>query len=353
MTLWRFVARNGTNLVELKARNRKVSLRLRAPSSASFTLDGRDPSAAEILELATDLQLYRDGALVYRGPIGASRDSISEDAHTVEFSSLDYRARLQRVRIDADVVLSGTTDRDLAWGLVETAQGRISGNMGITRGAHAGCTTARTEMIAAGQFVADVIERYARLDPGFDWTISPSLELLMWDQRGSMSGPILDFGGIVSGVERTYDPGAYANTMRANGATGVAAQIVTASDLTARVEGRWDGQVGYTELTTVDAVLAAAQGALNDAERAPSTYGVQMRPGRWGGLEHIDCGDLCTLRVRSGRLDVNEPLRVQDIDISISESGDEQVTLGVAPSSRSYAIRTQDFERRLHALERR
>ncbi|HEY7822002.1 MAG TPA: hypothetical protein VIG24_04175, partial [Acidimicrobiia bacterium] len=189
----------GTPATDLTyARQRALDLRLDEPSTATFVIDGRSEQAATIAELATELSVYRDRELIFRGPIGATSDTITEDRHDITVTAVDYRGRLDRLTIDADVTYTSQLDRDIAWDLIVNAQAKTGGNLGITRGPALTGATSRTITFTGGITVRQALDRLASLSPGFDWDVTPDRQFRLWDQRGADNGVILDYGGLVA-----------------------------------------------------------------------------------------------------------------------------------------------------------
>src|SRR6516162_604313 len=109
---WRFTAHRrqfapaswqSTLIAELPhARQRTVTLAYLTPTVVQFVLDGHDPHAALLTELATDVICWRwddtpgYDVAVARVLIDHSQDVIDESSHTVTFTGHDYAALLQR-----------------------------------------------------------------------------------------------------------------------------------------------------------------------------------------------------------------------------------------------------------------
>jgi hypothetical protein len=81
------------------------------------------------------------------------------------------------------------------------------------------------------------------------------------------------------------------------------------------------------------------------------TYTVPLQPGAWQGPGHIWAGDTVRMRISSGRLQVDSDLRVQQIDIVIDSSENENVTLTIGQVPLRIGKAIQGILRRLRALE--
>ena len=88
---------DGSEVADLVgARDRRMSWRIDAPATVTWTTTGDDPGALEAHELRRDLIVYRDGQKMFRGRIGATSDRLDTTGHTVTWSAVDYRGLLAR-----------------------------------------------------------------------------------------------------------------------------------------------------------------------------------------------------------------------------------------------------------------
>jgi hypothetical protein len=324
------------------ARARSVTARLGADqnSEAAFTLDGKDPQAAAFTELQSDLWCWRQGwpAPVLQGRIAPTSDTMDSSRHLVSVTAMDYRSVLARRRLFSSDTLSYTAaDQSLiAWTLLQATQGRAGGNLGIVPGAGAVSGVPRTLTFQAGDFIGPAIAQMAAMDSGFDWDITPygasDLRLDIWSPfRGTARGVILEYGSpLVKTMTRVVDPSAFANALLVTGdpsGTLTPAQP-EAADIATRPEGRWDQVVSTTQLTAAGLSSRAAY-ELATAETLTPSYAVELQAGAWDGPGHIWLGDEVTVRARSGRLAVNDLLRVAEVAVVIGDDGSERVTLQI------------------------
>lgn len=357
MAEWQFVAANGAQQIDLTAATgRKLTARLWSPSEASFTIDGRNEQATVLMELATDLLVRRNGVDLYRGRVGATSDSIGADTHSVDVPTGDYRALLLRRLLYDDDELDWTGDQsDIVWGLVEATQARAGGDLGITRGVGAVTGVSRTVDYEPGASIGEAVQQLAQLDDGFEWDISPALELdVYYPQRGQVGGEtvVLDYGGLVSGVQRNVDPGNYANALRVTGDAALTPEVREAADLATRPEGRWDAQVGLTTIQQQPLLAARADWLLGVRQVVTPSYTLQLRPGGWEGPAHVWLGDTCRLSISSGRLAVDTLLRVVEVSVDLPGDGDEVVSLTLGSARQSMGGLLADNLLRLGQLER-
>src|ERR671922_368428 len=139
---WQLVAgpaSGGHELALTAARDRRYTAKLTEPSELSFTIDGRHPQAAAIVELTTDIHLlWTDAAgqtrILDRHRVGGNpQDVITEDSHRLQVATLDYREVLARRNLYSfnQLVWTGIDQAEIAWGLVAQTQGNAGGALGI------------------------------------------------------------------------------------------------------------------------------------------------------------------------------------------------------------------------------
>ena len=359
----------GVTLALTDARSRTAVFRT-APDTfheASFVIDGRSPQAAGFRELSSDLQLYRNGELLAALRIVPTADTLDADSHTVSVTALDYREVLRRRLIfpdDLNTFWDSTDQAVIAWQMIQGTQARPGGNLGISRGLGRTTDTTRSFQTGPADFVGDDITRIAQMAGGFDWDITAyapgDLRLDIWSpQRGADRGVILEYGGgLVASITRAVDPTTYANSWLVTGQvpSPQPGPIAASSfwDDTAGIAtdpaGRWDQAQG-TQLKDQQSIRDRLAWHLADSVTVIPAYTVVMQPGTWGGPGHIWLGDLVTVRIKSGRLNVNDQLRVMEIAVAIGDDGDETVTLQAGRLPWRLEKHIPLILRRLRALE--
>ena len=372
----------GHALALTEARNRTAVFRCDPGTSheASFDIDGRSVQASGFAELISDLQVIRNGQILAALRIVPTADQLDAMQHVVSVTARDYREVLRRRLVlpgDAltwngpDVVVNSgdfsggggggagppfTDQAVIAWQIIQGVQARNGGDLGIVPGAGQATGHGPDYAIGVGDFAGDAIDALAQTANGFDWDITAygpaDLRLDIWSPyRGFDRGVILEHGGgLVARTGRTVDPSAFANAWLVTGSqasgtsnTGFIGSgggggggsapppnwiVVSEPGLPADPAGRWD-QVDGTSLATFPAVSARAYRDLANGLAVIPSYVIELYPGKWGGPGHIWLGDAVTVRVMSGRLRVNDKLRVSEIAVTIGEEGQEQVTLTV------------------------
>lgn len=355
---WAFVVatRQGTALGELTAaRGRRLSFRLDAPAEASCSLSGRDDQALLIDELRTDLIAYREGVRVFRGRIGPSADDLDPDGHTLGITAHDYRAMLDRRVLYAGDTRDflGVDQEAIGWSLIAATQARTAGDLGITRGASQSTGVLRDRSYETGKGVGEALAELGRVSNGFEWAIDADLVYRVFSpQRGTTRAVVLAYPGNLRSVRRTLATNGFTNAGRVSGAEGVAAVEWEVAGLASSLEGRFDSQIGYTDVTEPATLAAKANYHSVEGSARRASYAVTFQAGGWGGPEELWVGDTVQLVVKSGRLRSSIVQRVVQIDIDAGDDGPENVTVTLGRTPADGVQRAVDTERRLRQLER-
>lgn len=313
------------------ARGRTVTWRLDGPATAQFTIDGRSDEASAIVSLATDLHLYREGVKVFRGRLGPETDDLGPSEHISQFTALDYRAMLAFRQIGtAGVTYTATAAGAIALDLVADSQALSGGNWGVVAGV--GCATGTSRDLTAlpGKPIVELIDEMGHLDNGYEWEIDANLALNLWHpMRGAANGVVLEYGGMISRVNRLLDPKDFANSALVTGNTDLTPVASVTAGIGTDPRGRWEISAGYPTILPQATLNARGPWVLDQASTLRPTYRVTMRPGAWEGPSHIWLGDTVTLAMSSGRLSVADPFRVAEVSVAPGEDGTEVVALGL------------------------
>ncbi len=354
----------------LQAQNKTLVLRTEPGQNhqASFDIDGRSPVAAAIVELETDVfVLYGDGIL-FDGRVGDSQDTLTASAHRTIINAYDYREVLRRRAVlPGDKVSWGTSTArsSIAWTMIKATQARPGGNLGISQGVLQDTSNALPSFTAQfGDYIGDDIDSLAQLDPPFEWEINPyGLADLRFDvfspSKGTDNGVVLAYGDHrISQITRKADPSTFADCVYVTSSASVGgtktltAQHLEDPQIGARLEQRWDSVVG-TQDQTQETLNAHAAGLLQTLQVVIPAYEVTLRPGAWDGPDWLFLGDTVTLQISSGRLAVNEKLRVVEMSFAISPDGIETLTLAIGAIPFKIHKKIATILRRLRYLDTR
>lgn len=348
----------GEPIVDLRgASSRRATFRLTEPSGIDWKMDGLDPAAAAVDELATDVLVYRNGEKLLRARAGATGDTLGNDAHDVDFTALDYRALIARRTVwpGSSAVFTATEQAAIAWELIADTQALTGGDAGVTRGFGRVTGISRDRTYEVGKKLGEALDQLARVDGGFDWEIDPELAFnVHYPARGTFKDFVAHYGATVSAVKRQVDPSEYANAIRHSGAEGGPTPVTrTVADLATRREGRWEDQVGDTDVTVASTLAEKADWYLSERSVIRPSYTATLAPGVWAGPSTLWLGDTCRLVIRSGRLDVNTMARVFELSVTIGDDGGETVEVTFDRPRSSFIRKASKDAARIDQLERR
>ncbi len=347
----------GEGLADLaSASDRKITFRLTEPSTIEWSMRGVDPAATVVDELATDVVAYRNGVRVLRARVGASDDDIDTDTHKVKFSAVDYRGVLARRTLwrTTQQTFTAQDQAAIAWQLIVDTQALTAGDLGISRGLGAVTGHNRDRTYEPGSSLGEALEQLARVQGGFDYDVSPELEFNIWcPGRGVEREFVAHHGATVTKVSRQVDPSTYANAVRQTGATGTTPATREVADLATRTEGRWEAQVGDTDVSVGTTISEKADWLLSERSVIRPAYTCTLAPEAWDGPATLWLGDTCRLVVRSGRLDVDTTARVYEIAVTPGDDGGETVEITFDRPQSSFIRRASRNQARIDQLERR
>jgi hypothetical protein len=313
-----------------------VSISLDGAVTASIEVNGLEPSLGYVRELVTDVLIYRNAVLLFRLRVVDTDDTFSRDAWTVALELVSYEHLLARRMLFADWVLVDL-DIDAAWKLIEYTQNRET--LGITRGTlEQGVQRQRS--LGMGDSIREAINDFAEAEAGYDWWIDQNL--VWWVQkprRGRTHDAEWRWGAEVAEVSRTSPVEDYANVVMAVGAQNETKipdppnpdrvyppptpQIAQTTDWPF---GLWESAVSYSNVITEASLLEKANWHLGQMANIRPTYKLLLEPGIWTPNHQV--GDVVPLRIQAPpRLDVRVPVRVEEIQISLTADGQETVSM--------------------------
>jgi hypothetical protein len=360
VTDWKFVVATaaGDPIAELTgAMSRRVTWRRDAAADAAWTMDGDDPSAVFVEELLTDLLVYRDRTLMFRGRIGTSSDDIDEeaDSHQCQFAAVDYRQFLTDLRF-TNTALSYTADSkdQIAWALIAHTQALSGGNLGITNHAEfmPGLHDRDYDQYKS---IGEAITQLGQTTNGFEWEVDAHRRFQLWaGQRGVTRDFVAHVGPKISKLGRAVNPADYRNVILGRGDPDTTTPYEAAvADIATRPEGRMEQVHVDQDLKEQDTVEERLDHLLDVAQVLQPNYTATVAPDEWDP-EVAWVGDTTGLVVQRGRLSVDIQERVEEVSVEIDDDGEETIQLTYGQGHRAnlaHILRRQGA--RLHNLERR
>lgn len=313
-----------------EAGGRTVTWRVDGAATVQFSINGRSDEAAGIVELATDLTVFRDHVKMFSGRIGPENDTLDADKHVAQFAAVDYRGMLAYHGQVADRRFDGVDQATIVDTVIDDDAALTGRDWGIdTAGIGTGASgQLRDVTFPAGETLAKSIGDLGRLLNGFEWEIDADLVLNRWyPQRGSDNGVKIDYGGLAQSVSRRLAPASFGNYAVALGSDETSPSIAAAGDLATDLRGVWQQVLSASSVSSQDTLDDKAAWLLDQTGTLRPDYGVVLAPDRWEGPDHIWIGDTVELVVKSGRLNERSAHRVVELAVAISDDGDETVTL--------------------------
>lgn len=381
-------------LVELTgARGRRLEQNWNAPAQLQFTLDGHDPAAALIVELAHEVIAWRwddtAGAdrPMFRGVIGQSEDELTIDKHVATFTCHDYAAMLGRRFTTAAYNVTQQDQDDIASFMVRLGNDLAQTSSGINfapgnyipltasqvnpdgtwRPAKSG--TLRDRNYAPQSDLLDLLTNLAKVQGGFDFDVSPlsmndgtdALRIFYPQQGITRTAPTLHYGSTVAKLTRAVNSDSYANYVRVLGNNGssdpAAAQLYSEAwqpgDANGRVVGLWAYSDNASDVSIQSTLDQQAAGDLAFYRVLMPTYTLGLTPGTYHAGA-FNMGDTVPLVIYSGRLKVNTAVRVVGIAYSVDDdTGDENVEVTVGRPTQSLSQILSATQRDVDELARR
>jgi len=390
-----FARPSDTGIAELTtARSRRLELAANDAAKLTFTVDGRSPAAAYVQELTTEAIAWRwDPALgrdvqMFRGIVVASDDAVSETAHSVNFTAMDYLQILRGrfLTSPADLVYTQQDQDAIVRDLVSRGSNVTSGNGatsfspgsriplavyaanpdGTQRTADSG--TKRDRTYTGQTSIGEAITNLAAVDGGFDVDVWPASDtwgtdyLRVWfPSRGvARTDVALAYGSTVSAFTRNVSVSDYANYVRVIGDSGGAATQLyadrwntDANNVGVTPVGLWMAGYNESDVNQQATLNEKAQGDLNVSGVLVPSYTLTLRPG-WFRPGYPNIGDTVPLVLASGRLQVSTTVRVLGINYAPLDDGDGEdveIVVGRPPLTLDALFRRS--RRDINALARR
>lgn len=162
---------------------------LNAPGAARITVPLRHTSVtpANYAVGQREVYIYRDADLVWGGELWTAR--ADADRQTLSLSATGFYERLRRRLIEDDQVFTAIDASTIVKDLIDYAQAKTGGDMGLDASDFGDFGPARTEHWCCwdGTSIADAIEVLANKANGFDYEITADKRVLGYRPRKALS----------------------------------------------------------------------------------------------------------------------------------------------------------------------
>lgn len=392
-----------TGIVELtNARSRKLDQGLNAAATLTFTLNGLDPAAQQLRELAQEVVAWRwdtntgQDVAMFRGPICQAQDQLTEQSYTINITCHDYVDLYSRrlttfaapytiSQMDQDNIVTTlmtwadhpntagtpwTTPPVAARSLIPGSYLPLNRLLVDPSGATRGLSTVLRDRSYTGQTtIGEALSNLSAVVNGFDYDVLPGGRASMGDSlrifypyQGILrTSPVLHYGTTVSTVDRTVQSANYGNYWRVIGNAGedanapqIYGEAYNADAYTGSQGsvGLWMSGDNASDVSIQSTLDAQAWGDLQAGGILVPSYSLGLRPGFYSPTL-FQMGDVLPLVLVIGRLNINTNIRVVGISYDIGDDGQEDVSLTVGRPDVTFAQLMQGPVRDINALARR
>jgi hypothetical protein len=267
-------------------------------------------------------------------------ESASGDDGGISVSCIELFHILSEKRYTSNSYTS-TDAGTIAWGLINTSQGLTGGNLGITQGTIN--ATQNRDRVYYDEKIGEKIIQLTEVINGFDFEITPSIKtntlsvFNVYAKRGStITSFALEYG---DGLKNNIQSWSRSRTL-----TDISNSII--------VEGEGLGDARLTA-TVTDAPTISAIGLLEERSQAKSVteqatlnqkadelirvkkaeqpiYEITLN-NAYNDFGLYDIGDIITLRIKYGYVNINTTMRIYAIEVTVSDTGEEVIKLTISP----------------------
>jgi hypothetical protein len=320
----------GPQVEVFDARDRKLTYRVDDSADFSFILDGNDPVWQYITELITDVWLYRDNQVFYRGRVGPTADNIDEESNTVSINTFDYREWLGRQVLGPGARISW--DQKPRSVIIQDILNYLNTQPGIkphfVLDSSRLSTTLNDFDILVGTTVKDALAAMT----GFGWQAIPTY--------ATPSSPgdviiravspfyyvlndyfVMEYGGVVSSLTRQLDTGNFANTVFVSGDMNLPPLVRNSSGLATDPRGPLGVVVSDPSIITTGGLSSRANQEITSRDTVMADWKCQLVDGGWINDKDAWLGDIVRFVVNSGRVNINDMYRITDFELALSDDG--------------------------------
>jgi hypothetical protein len=390
----------------MDARSRRLVRGLNKPASFSFSVDGHSPTARMLRELEHEVMVTRwsdwtgRDEEMFRGIVTQSQDILSEQRHTVNFVAHDLLAIYRRRYLTQRLAFTNTSQFTIASSLWFHGSTQLTTSSGISLmpasylpavsftirnpdgTGFSGQHPLRTREYPAQTEVGEAVDNLANVINGFDYDLISRngfreiFPRLFYPYRGVQRYDFaFVFGSTIGSLSRSVNSAAYANYARVVGQSDegqpqryAEGWTQDANDIAVNPAGLWMMADSMADVVIQSTLVDRVGGLLETYGVLMPAYSISLRPGAYFAVAPyeagipgeyreprgcFDVGDVVSLQIRSGRLDVDTWVRVYSQTFAIGDDGEENVEAEVARPEPTFIGLFRNADQRLSALERR
>lgn len=338
--LWDF--RTGLKEILPEALNRSYSYQLNRAGKASFTL----PLTVERLQRfplyigVTRLLIYREDKLIWAGVVWEVNEDAGDDDGNVNVQCIEIFHILSEKRYTSNTYTS-TDAGTIAWGLINTTQGLTGGDLGLTQG-----TIQATQNRDRQYFDEKIGEKIIQLTEvinGFDFEITPSIKVNtlgvfnVYSKRGATLNTFrLEYGeGLKNNIQswsrkRTLSDMVNSVIVEGEGYGDIALKSTQTDSSMITAVGLLQGRVQEKSVNQQTTLDSRADEFIRVRKTEQPLYDITLN-NAYDEFGLYDIGDIVSVKIKYGYVDINVNMRIYGIDVRVSDTGEEVIKLTVSP----------------------
>lgn len=329
---------------------------LNAPGAFSGTMSLQQPDKVctivqESLNLGrSTMYVERDGVIVWGGILWT--EAIDFDQLTYTVSGEGWHSYFRRQVLDEDLTYTATEQASIAKGLIDWAQARAGGDIGVeTATAIAtGVTRDRTYLATDRKTIGEALEQLAAVDNGFDFRYmtdrTPAGEIQVYlitsyPATGIETDLVFELGVQLTQGQATTDASNLVTHVTAVGGIidGTDAPLLATSSDTTRllIMPRYDEVISETDVIVSATLTDHADRRLARGAEAVCIPSISTDPAQEPVIGSWNTGDIVKVRLDVGLRSIDSDFRITEWAVTVGAAGDDvaQITfanLEVFPS---------------------
>jgi hypothetical protein len=263
----------------------------------SISMMGNSLPGVLMLELETDLFLYRSGVLIDRFRVVTVSNEWGENGeHRLSVGAVCYRRLLAARHVITPLTYVATSQGDIVWGLIQHTQAQTNGSLGITLGS-AGPSIPRDRAYPPGQNILEAIVDLSQIDGGLTWDVDANRQLIV---SIPSSYPVraqpVQMGTNARKLAKPSGSDLFANVALVSGDTQTTVlEVEQAATLPLDPRGRWERFRAFPQEASQTALDEQARGILEETQSPLVVWSFDLVPDRYLTDSDYALGDFVTI----------------------------------------------------------
>lgn len=273
------------------------------------------------------VHIRREGQLVWGGDLWFAGASTTDE--NLRIQGEGWFSRFRRRHVDERIDFENEDQVDIAWDLIAFTQGKVNGNMGISRGSTPATGITRTRKLKPWnrQKISDIILGLTVAKNGFDFEITPDKVFnTFYPLKQEDNGYAFELGKNVESLAYDIDASAMATELSGMGSGGDRNRcIAVVTNLGAQgAYGLLQDSADFSNIRHYDNLvdITKEQLRLMGQSRWQPSVVARMSDPRFG---EFDVGDLVRVKAKRGFIDVNKKFRIVGYTVRVNQEGHETV----------------------------